>query len=185
MMNRYLRIALILAFGMSLLIGPTGAMAQAGMNFFVTDVDSSGFPDVTFSLRAVDLNNKAVGGLNASSITVYENGKEVSGLQVTPHTDGPIALIFLVDQGHFANFVSFTLNNTRLAITTLVSGGYFVDGRDTVQVLGRQNVNSDQTVELLPPTSKATDLTTWAANFNFQRGSGATRGLLGIEDAMH
>jgi pSer/pThr/pTyr-binding forkhead associated (FHA) protein len=66
----------------------------------------------------------------------------------------------------------------------LVSGGYFVDGRDTVQVLGRQNVNSDQTVELLPPTSTATELTTWAANFNFERGSGATKGLLGIEDAI-
>lgn len=183
-MNRYLRIALILAFGVSLLSAPTGAMAQAGMNFFVTDVDSSGFPNVTFSLRAVDLTNKAVGGLSASNITVYENGEEVSDLQVTPHTDGPIALIFLVDQGRLANFTSFTLSNTRLAITTLVSGGYFIDGRDTVQVLGRQNVNSDQTVELLPPTSKATDLTTWAANFNFDRGSGSTRGLLGIEDAI-
>lgn len=184
MMNRYLRIALILVFGMSLLSAPTGAMAQAGTTFFVTDVDSSAFPNVTFSLRAVDLNNKAVGGLNASNISVYEDGQEASDVQVTPLTDGPIALIFMVDQGRLSNFTSFTLNNTRLAITTLVSGGYFVDGRDTVQVLGRQNVNSDQTVELLPPTSKATDLTTWAANFNFQRGSGATKGLLGIEDAI-
>src|SRR3989304_1862700 len=184
MMPRHFRFVVTLLFILWLLGTPAGAMAQAGNTFFITDVDSSAFPDVSFSLRAVDLNNTAVGGLNASNISVYENGEQVSDLQVTPHTDGPIALIFLVDQGRLANFTSFTLSNTRLAITTLVSGGYFIDGRDTVQVLGRQNVNSDQTVELLPPTSKATDLTTWAANFNFDRGSGSTRGLLGIEDAI-
>jgi hypothetical protein len=184
MLKRFAGLALILALGTAVLGAPTAALAQAGTTFFVTDVDSSAFPNVTFSLRAADLNNKAVGGLSASNVSVYENGEEASDLQVTPHTDGPIALIFLIDQGHFANFSSFTLNNTRLAITTLVSGGYFVDGRDTVQVLGRQNVNSDQTVELLPPTSKATDLSTWAANFNFDRGSGPTKGLLGIEDAI-
>ncbi len=184
MLKQYVRLAAILILGMSALSPPPVAQAQAGTTFFVTDVDSSAFPVVTFSLRATDLNNKAVGGLNASNVSVYENAEEVSDLQVTPHTDGPIALIFVIDQGHFSNYTSFTLNNTRLAITTLVSGGYFVDGRDTVQILGRQNVNSDQTVELLPPTSTATDLTTWAANFNFDRGSGATKGLLGIEDAI-
>jgi hypothetical protein len=184
MLKRYMRLAFILILGMSVLSPPTVAQAQAGTTFFVTDVDSSAFPVVTFSLRATDLNNKAVGGLNASNVSVYENGEQVSDLKVTPHTDGPIALIFMIDQGHFSNYTSFTLNNTRLAITTLVSGGYFVDGRDTVQILGRQNVNSDQTVELLPPTTTATDLTTWAANFNFDRGSGATKGLLGIEDAI-
>jgi hypothetical protein len=184
MLKQYVRLAVILILGMSIFGPPPAAQAQAGTTFFVTDVDSSAFPVVTFSLRATDLNNKAVGGLNASNVSVYENGEEVSDLEVTPHTDGPIALIFMIDQGHFSNYTSFTLNNTRLAITTLVSGGYFVDGRDTVQILGRQNVNSDQTVELLPPTSTATDLTTWAANFNFDRGSGATKGLLGIEDAI-
>jgi hypothetical protein len=185
MLKRTMRLALILILGTAILGSPTVALAQTGTTFFVTDVNSSAFPVVTFNLRAADLNNKAVGGLNASNLSVYENGEQVSDLQVTPHTDGPIALIFLIDQGHFANYTSFTLNNTRLAITTLVSGGYFVDGRDTVEVLGRQNVNSDQTVQLLPPTSTATDLTTWAANFNFDRGSGATKGLLGIEDAIN
>jgi len=184
MMLRQFRIAVTLLFLLGLLGLPAGVMAQAGNTFFITDVDSSTFPDVSFSLRAVDLNNTVVGGLNASNITVYENGEEVSDLQVTPQADGPVAIIFVIDQGRLANFLSFSLNNTRLAITTLVSGGYFVDGRDTVQVLGRQNVNSDQTVELLPPTSTATELTTWAANFNFERGSGATKGLLGIEDAI-
>ena len=184
MMLRHFRIAVTLLFLLGLLGLPAGAMAQAGNTFFITDVDSGTFPDVSFSLRAVDLNNTVVGGLNASNITVYENGEEVSDLQVTPQADGPIAIIFVIDQGRLANFLSFNLNNTRLAITTLVSGGYFVDGRDTVQVLGRQNVNSDQTVELLPPTLTATELTTWAANFNFERGSGATKGLLGIEDAI-
>ena len=122
MLKRFSKLALILVFGVSVLGVPTGALAQAGTTFFITDVDTSAFPNVTFSLRAADLNNQAVGGLNASNISVYENGEEVTNLEVTPHTDGAMALIFLIDQGHFANFTSFTLNNTRLAITTGVFG---------------------------------------------------------------
>jgi hypothetical protein len=160
------------------------ASAQSGLTFFITDVDASTFPEVQFNLRAVELGNKEVSNLNAASVSVFENGELVSGLEVTPHTDGAVTYILLIDQGRLANFTSFGLNNIRQAITTLVSGGYFVDERDTILVLGRQNINSDQTVELLPPTSTATELTTWAANFNFDRGRASTKGLLGIEDAV-
>lgn len=160
------------------------AAAQSGQTYFITDVDASAFPQVSFSLRAVDLANNAVTGLNATNVAVYENGQQVQGVEITPHSDGPITYIFVIDQGRVANYTSFGLNNIRATITTLVSGGYFVDGRDTVLVLGRQNVSGDQTVELLPPTQAGSDLTTWAANFNFARGSAGTKGLLGIEDAI-
>lgn len=160
------------------------AAAQTGQTYFITNVDSSAFPQVDFSLRAIDLNNKVVTGLNASNTAVYENGQQAQSTEITPHADGPITYIFVIDQGRLANYTNFGLNNIRSALTTLVSGGYFNDGQDTVLVLGRQNVSSDQTVELLPATQAGSDLTTWAANFNFARGSGSTKGLLGVEDAI-
>ena len=166
------------------LIGVSSAAAQAGLTFFVTDVDAEAFPQVTFKLRAVELGNNVVSSLNESNVTVYENGEQVSNLEITQNEDGPVTYTFVVDQGRLSNFTTFGLANIRQVISTLVSGGYFVDGRDTVMVLGRQHINSDQTVVLLPATQTATDLTTWVANFNFARGSRNTKGLLGVEDAI-
>lgn len=163
---------------------PLTAFAQGAATFFVTNVDASRFPDIQFQLRAVELDNKVVTNLNSANLSVYEDGQLVPDAQVTPRDDGPINVIFVIDQGRLANYQSFGLSNIRLAISTLVSGGYFVDGRDTVQALGRQNINSDQTVTLLPPTHSGADLTTWAANFNFQRGNNATKGLLGVDEAI-
>ena len=158
--------------------------AQSGLTFFVADEDISAFPQVLIRLRAVELGNKVVSSLNTSTLAVYENGQQVSDLEITPQDDGAISYLFVIDQGRSSNYISFQLSNIRQVISTLVSGGYFVDGRDTVMVLGRQNINTDQTVTLLPATKTATELTTWVANFNFDRGSGATKGLLGVEDAI-
>ena len=160
------------------------ASAQSGLTFFVTDEDSSAFPQMLVRLRAVELGNKVVSSLNTSTLAVYENGQQVSDLEITPQDDGAIVYLFVIDQGRSSNYTTFQLSNIRQVISTLVSGGYFVDGRDTVMVPGRQNINTDQTVTLLPATKTATELTTWVANFNFDRGTGATKGLLGVDDAI-
>ncbi|MGA9192616.1 MAG: FHA domain-containing protein [Anaerolineales bacterium] len=184
MTTKLLRSVLVAAF-MAIGVAVLGAAAQSGTTFFVTNVDSSGFPVVSFDLRAVGLGQKVVSGLNAGDITVYENGQEASDVQVTPSEDGPITYIFVIDQGRLANFQSFGESNIRQAITTLVSGGFFKDGKDTVMVLARQNTDSDQTVTLLPATQSGSDLTTWAAAFGFDRGSRSTKGLLAVDDAVN
>ena len=167
------------------ILGVFGAAAQSGATYFISDVDSSSFPRVQFKLRAVDLENKVVSGLDAPNVlSVYENGQQAGDVLVTPKTDGPINYIFVIDLGRISNYKQFQLSNIRQVISTLVSGGYFVDGQDSVMVLGRQNINSDQTVTLLPATQTGSELTTWAANFNFDRSSGNTKGLLGVEDAI-
>ncbi|HJX41797.1 MAG TPA: hypothetical protein VJ345_10060, partial [Anaerolineales bacterium] len=173
-MTRTVRIGLLALLLALAMVG--NAAAQTGLTYFISDVDSTTFPTVHFKLRAVDLANKAMSGLNSSTLTVFENGEQVSGLEVTPHGDGPITYIFVLDQGTFANYLNFQHNNMRQVITSLVSGGYFVDGRDTVMVLGRYYENSDQTVTWLPATQTATDLTTWVASFGFDRGKGRTKG---------
>lgn len=163
---------------------PTTAAAQGASTFFVTNVDASRFPEVQFQLRAVGLDNQVVPSLNSANLAVYENGQIVPNVQIAARNEGPINVIFVIDQGLYTYYQFFGLNNIRQAITTLVSGKYFVEDRDTVSVLGRQNINSDQTVTLLPRTRKGADLTTWAANFNFQASSNVTKGLVGIDDAI-
>lgn len=185
-MKKTLPALLITVFALACLFPPARATAQAGATFFISAVDSSAFPTVTFRLRAVDLNNQALTNLNSASLSVYENGELMPGVVVTPQVDGPVNLIFVVDLGQLSNLSasSFGVANTRQVMTDLVTNGYFTDGVDTVMVLGRQNVNSDQTVTLLPATQTGTDLTTWAATFPFPRSSNRTKGLLGVDDAI-
>ncbi len=184
MKHQLYRFTFVLLTVLSLLALPASVLAQGSITFFVTNVDASQFPDVKFDLRAIDLNNQAVANLSSANVAVYENGQQAPDVQVLPRTDGPVNIIFVIDLGQFANYQIFGLNNVRLAISTLVTGGYFKDGIDTVTVLGRQNSNGDQTLVLLPTTSTGLTLSNWVANFNFQRGSGKTKGLLGVEEAM-
>jgi hypothetical protein len=177
--------AWIAATALGLLYAPRPSSAQGTTAYFVTNVDSSQFPDVTFTLRALDINNNALNNLNNTSFTVYENGQAVPNIKVTPRSDAPLSIIYVIDLGQFTNYVYFGYDNLRPAISTLVtSKGFFVEGRDTVEVLGRQNVNGDQTVELRHATTKASDLTDWLNAFTFPRSQANTKGLLGVTDAL-
>jgi hypothetical protein len=174
-----LLVALLIA-----IITAAGVAAQTGTSFFVTNVDASGFPDVQFNMRAVQIGNKVDGSLNANDITVYENGQEAQNVQVTPNEDGAITYIIVIDQGRATNFNSFGITNMKQAISTLVNGGYFKDGVDSVTVMTRQNIDSDQTVTVLPTTQSSSALTTWAGSFGFDRSRGSTKGLSAVDDAV-
>jgi hypothetical protein len=178
-----LRLA-VAGLALALLLAPAAAGAQGSAVYFITNVSAAEFPTVRFDVRAIDLANVPLPSLNTTNLAVYENGLLVPPPEVTPHTDGPVNYVFVLDLGRQSNYQNYGLNNIRDAMTTLVSGGYFVDGVDTVQVFARQNINSDQTSVLLAPTASGADFNNWAANFNFQRSNGPTKGLLAIEDAL-
>ncbi len=167
-----------------LALGAIGAGAQSGLTFFITDVNAESFPAVNFRLRAADLSNEAVSGLSEEDLTVFEDGENVGSLEVTPHDDGPITYIFVIDLGRLSNFRSFGENRIRQILTTLPSGGYFVDGQDTIIVLGRRNETNDETITMMPATQSSSDLTTAAANFNLDASRSATKGLVAVEDAV-
>ena len=159
--------------------------AQATTTYFVTKVDSSQFPDITFTLRALDIKNNTLTNLNNTSFTVYENGQAVPNITVTPRSDAPLNYVFIIDLGRFTNYLTFGFDNMRSAISTLVTtNGLFVEGRDTVQVLGRQNINGDQTLELRHATNSVADLTNWLNAFTFPRSQANTKGLLGVTEAL-
>jgi hypothetical protein len=189
-MIKKLKQALLCALLLSLtLLGslatPQPMAAQATTTYFVTNVNSSQFPDVSFSLRALDINNNTLTNLNNTSFTVYENGQAVPNISVTPHADAPISIVFVIDLGRFSNYVFFGNDNLRQAISTLVTtNGLFVEGKDTVQVLGRQNNNGDQTLELRHATNASADLTNWLNAFTFPRSQANTKGLLGVTDGL-
>jgi hypothetical protein len=175
---------LLLVISLLLIGNISSASAQAGLTYFVTDVDASAFPSVSFEMRATDLGNDVVSGLSAEDLTAFENGEEVGDLELTPHEDGAITYIIVLDLGRLSNYRSFGENRIRQVLTTLSTGGYFIDNLDTVLVLGRRNETSDQTVTMMPATQSSADLTTAAANFNLGATPSATMGLVGVEDAI-
>ena len=173
---------------LSLLANGEPGSAQAGTTYFVTDVDASLFPTVTFRLRALDFNNRVVGGLSNTNLAVYENGEQVpaENVQVTPHDDGPITFLFLVDHGKLHNFKVSGAQNIRQVFSALLDGGVFVDGRDWVEVMVRTNINADRTERLVLPTQEGGDLATWSATYAFglRPSLNKTFGLEGVADAI-
>lgn len=182
------RLVVLTAVLASLFAHGGSASAQAGTTFFITDVDATQFPGVTFRLRAIDLNNRVVGGLSSTNLTVYENGVPVPAgdVQVTPHDDGPITFLFLIDHGRLANFREFGTQNLRQVFSAILDSGVFVDGRDQLEVMVRENINTDRTEPRLGPTQLGGDLTTWLANYPFEvrRSQNSTKGLEGVADAI-
>jgi hypothetical protein len=164
------------------------AWGQVGTTFFITAVDSSQFPTVSFQLRAVDVNNRVVPGLSNTNLTVFENGQQVPAgtVQVTPSDDGPITFLFLIDDGRLSNLREFGAQNIRQVFRALLDSGVFVDGRDQVEVMVRENINTDRTEPRLGPTQSGADLTTWLANYPFEvrRSQNSTKGLEGVADAI-
>ena len=163
--------------------------AQDNTAYIVTNVDKTRFPTVQVNFRALDLDTiQVLPNLNNKTVTVYENGQPVRDQQLIRRVDDPVNIIFMIDLGAASNYAEFGLSSLREAILALVREGYFIDGKDTVQVLGRENINSDQTVPLLEPTQDGSALIDWANQFDFLSRSHSskhpTKGLQGVKEAM-
>ncbi|MCJ7677585.1 MAG: FHA domain-containing protein [Anaerolineales bacterium] len=188
MKRAFFRLAVLALVLISLVGKVEPAWGQGGTTFFITGVDSSQFPTVTFQLRALDVNNRIVAGLSNTNLTVFENGQQVpaANVQVTPRDDGPITFLFLIDHGRLATFREFGTQNIRQVFGALLDSGVFVDGRDQLEVMVRENINTDRTEARLGPTQLGADLTTWLSNYPFEvrRSQNATKGLEGVADAI-
>ena len=178
-----------LALGISicaLSLLPSPAQSQQASTYVITDVAATGFPQVAFKLRALDTSNKVIGGLNPGNLPVYENGQLVpaQNVQVTPKDDGPMTFIFVLDYGLRHNFTTVA-NPLRTAIGTLTERSIFVDGRDTVKVLSRENVSGDRTEVVVNATKRRDDFAQWVSRETFAtRSRAATKGLEAVQDAI-
>jgi FHA domain len=185
-----MRVMLVCGIALELMLSISSRVlpgaAQASNTYYISTVDSSKFPLVQFRLRALDLNNIAIGNLTPANLPVFENGKPVPAkdVQVTSHTDGPLTIVFVVDLGAQSNYAA-NIGALRQAIARLVDGGYFVDGRDTVKLVVRDNPGSgDRTTTKLAPTSHGRELVDFVTNYSFPRSPGRTKGLKAIDDAI-
>ena len=174
----------LLVLLLSSLAGVTPARAQSENTYFISAVDSSRFPVVTFHLRALDSTNHDVAGLSASNLPIFEDGKPVpaSNVKITEHNDGPLNVAFVVDEGAQSNYAKL-VPALRQSIGQLVSGGTFVDNRDRVEVAVRENPGSgDRTSLLMKPTSHGQDLLDFLSGYAFSPSAAPTKGLQGVVD---
>ncbi len=185
MIKKLWQLILMAACVVALAAWPATATGQSDLTLFVTGVHTDAFPDVELDLRATNENNQVVNNLTNDSLEVSEAGTPVKDFKLTPNNNGAVRWVYVLDLDVYSSLTYAPgLTDMQAAFSTLVTGGYFVDDRDTVQVEARINKNSDQTVELLPPTHKGVDLTKWAQGFDFKGGSGYTNGLLGVDETI-
>ena len=185
MQKKFCQLGIIVLLSLGAVAWPSPALGQADVSFFLTGVNVKAFPAVQLNLRAVNGSNQVVNGLSNTDLAVFENGQPVKNFQLQPANTGAMQIIFVLDLGVYSSYqYAPGVADLQQAFTTLVNGGYFKDGVDTVEVLGRIYTSSDQTVELLPATQKGVDLTKWAQAFDYKGGSGQTNGLLGVDDAI-
>ncbi len=179
-------VALVLVMLASLFGSAPALLAQGSNTYFITNLDSSKFPAISFTLRAIDANNHTIPDLTAANLPVFENGKPVPAkdVRVTPHTDGPLAIVYVVDLGSQSNYQNI-LGALKQSMTRLVDGGTFVDGRDTVKLLVRENPGQgDRTTSKVGPTTRGREFVDFVTNYTFPRSAGLTKGLKGIDDAV-
>ncbi|MDW8327072.1 MAG: FHA domain-containing protein [Anaerolineales bacterium] len=184
---KFLRLFAVFVLLLTFVLTPQTMQAQAGITYFISAVDAGEFPTVRFRVRVVGLDGRVVTGLTSANLAVYENGQliPVQNVQVTAKDDGPLNLIFLIDQGRLSNYQAFGLTNVRQVFSRLIESGVFVDGRDRVQVMVRENINSDRTEVRLGVTQTGAELSAWVASYPFERRSAnSTKGLEGVADAL-
>jgi hypothetical protein len=184
MLIRLLRLSLAALLLAAVAGQPRPVSAQGGLIFFITNVDSSQFPNITFQLRAVNINNDVVSTLTSQNLQVYENGQLVPNVTVTPSEDGPINVLFAIDLGRFSRYHIITHEKSRLALTTLVNNNYFRDGVDQFAVMARENVTAEGSKVLVDPSSTGADLVDFANLFTFPRSTGNTRGLELVDEGI-
>lgn len=192
-----LRIGLLLVVAAAWALGLRGAGplatqtvdAQGGRVFYISSVDSSKFPRVSFQLRVVDgQSNRVATGLTDKDVAIYENGVQQTGVTIAAQNTGPVIFAFLVDQGRLHNYQAFGNQNTGLlqAVSDLVNGGAFQPG-DQILLAVQSNFNaSNQTVTVFGPDGDGQKFINQinSSNVFSRRSTGNTKGLEGVDATL-
>lgn len=192
-----LRIGLLVLVAMTWAVGLRGAgplatqpvAAQGGRVFYISSVDSSKFPRVTFQLRVVDgQSNRVATGLTDKDIAIYENGVQQTGVTVAAQNTGHVIFAFLVDQGRLHNYNVFGNQNASLlqSVSDLVNGGFFQPG-DQILLATQSNTNaSNTTVTVYGPDGDGQKFINFVNSSNVfsRRSTGNTKGLEGVDATL-
>ncbi len=169
-----------------ILVLPTIALAQGGIaDIYVWDTSAENFPQVQMTFRAVDADGMAMSNLLPDDFSVYDNETAIPNFELESRDDGPIHVIFLIDEGRYANYRAFGMDALRGVMTYFVEGSYFREGVDTVEVLAQVNEGgSERTVVLLDRTQSAGAFTDFVNSTEFTASLGPTQALGGVETAL-
>jgi hypothetical protein len=183
-----MRNKLIILFIIGFILLPLSNLPAAGDEtrlFLITDLNAEAFPEIQASFRVVDSYGRTVRDLNEEDISLYENNQPISDFQLTQYDDAPVNIIYVIDLGQYTNYNAFGLEYIRRAITFPFLNGYFQDGKDTVQLLGRANDGQlPQTIALFNPSNDGGAFLSYVNSMSFNPSSGLSDALRGIEDAL-
>ncbi len=185
--QRHIFILIILFVGVALMTSAAIAQSQDIENIFITEeIDTTDFPDVNLTFRAVDGDNSVPSLLTNDDLVVYENEQPVADFEVGEPVNGPVFVVFVVDLGKWANFRGAMADAVRDSMIHFTDG-YFRDGIDTVAILGQTAVTETQnTAVLLEPTQSAARFTSAVNSLDLiLPGAEQTQGLLGVEAALN
>lgn len=153
--------------------------------FIITDMNTEAFPEIKLGFRVVDSYGRTVRDLDEEDISLYEDNQLISDFRVVQYNDAPVSIIYVIDLGQYTNYNAFGLEDVRRAITFPFLNGYFQDGRDTVQLLGRANDGQlPQTIVLFSPSHDGGAFLSYVSSMSFNPSSGLSDALRGIEDAL-
>lgn len=143
---------------LAVLVSLTGGMAaparaqDGAVEYYLSGIDCSAFPDISLLIRAVDANGNAIASdALADGFSLFENGQPVENSQFLGVEDGPKYIVFSLDLGRNSN-LNQELTNIQNAMRDFASA-YFVDGVDTVQIVAHRSTTAIPDVILAPTQS--------------------------------
>jgi len=180
------KLIILFLIGSLLLALPNLTVAGDESNLFlITEINKDEFPDIRVSFRVVDAHGKTISGKKEEDISLYENGKPITDFQLIEHDDAPVNIVYVIDLGQDTNYETFGPEIIRKAITFPFLNGYFRDGKDTVQLLGRLTEGQHIQTKVLFDSSNDGDAFLKRVNeMSLNPTSGPSEALGGIKDAL-
>jgi len=183
--NLLKRVAVAHVFLLLMLVSSSQISAQSANQFYITDIDHRGFPDVAVTFRAITGANKVLENLSENEINIYENEQRVVNFTFTTIPDlSPSHVVFVLDLGVYFDF---NQDAVKSAMHHFAEGGYFRDGIDSVTILARVNGGGrDRTETLLSTTTSKSDFveTVKALNISPDNRETITNGLRAVESGV-
>lgn len=145
----------------------------------------AGFPEIRANVRIVDGDGWVPKRVDPADIDVYENGRRVEDFEIVPAQTLPQLIALHIDTGINTTYQrDYGGNSIRIALSELVTNGYFETGEDQLILTQRVNNTEDQTLTLISADDQNVELPLALRNISFAPGKNRTEGFLGLEDVL-
>jgi hypothetical protein len=155
------------------------ASGQSEMKVYISDLDCSDFPTISFTLRALDSQGNVItGDLNTTGFTLFDNDTPVTSIRILEAETGPKNVVFSIDRGKYANLDNFT-KEVRDVMNDFANQ-HFTESKDKVSIITHTSSNAYEVV-LKETQSKSEFLQAISSLDLSSAGGEELRGLIGLE----